>query len=299
MLSCLLMKSSPTTITVPAKLDIQTLDALYHQCLGCGAAPRRSRCVIDLTDTHFIDPGGLTGLAQAVAYLRVQGWSPSVRFPVDEVGYYLVRMGLRRALRGLGRCLGAPRGKRRYAASTALVEVSVIEGAQDVDALLLRLSDRVAGILGAELGYSRADAGNFCNVLSELCRNVIDHSGGVGFVAAQRYTRAQDGDRFAVISVGDVGVGLRSTLGQRYPVDSWSDVEILTRALLPTYSRHPNRGLGLAFVKKISSDYRGSLHMRSGSGRIYIRGNRLVNMGAAPFPGTQVVISLGQRDSGA
>jgi len=73
----------------------------------------------------------------------------------------------------------------------------------------------------------------------------------VGYVAAQRYTRSKDHRKFALISVGDVGLGLRATLGQRYPVDGWTDEQVLLRALAPEYSRHPGRGLGLAFVEKI------------------------------------------------
>jgi anti-sigma regulatory factor (Ser/Thr protein kinase) len=176
-----------------------------------------------------------------------------------------------------------------------LLELTVIEDSKDVEVLLSGLTDRVAQILARELQYAPADVQNFANVISELCRNIIDHSESVGFVAAQRYTRT-DRDRFVLISVGDLGVGLRATLGQRYPVDLWSDSEVIRRALLKQYSRHPDRGLGLTFVKKVASDYRGSLHLRSGSGRIYIRDNRLLELAGPAFPGTQVTISLRERE---
>lgn len=290
------MKKPPRIAKIDGKLDTPESDELFRTVSGWGNPDGTRRCVIDLSGLEFMPPAGLTAVVQSVTHLKQNGWSPSVRFPDREnVRQYLARMGLRRALRGVGRCIGAPRTNGRFRTSTALVELTPIRDTGDVEGLLDGLSDKVAGILETELGYSEADVGNFCNVLSELSRNIIDHSGAVGFVAAQRYTKAADHERFALISVGDVGAGLRSTLGQRYPVDEWSDADVIHRALLPEYSRHPNRGLGLAFVQKVCQDYRGSLHIRSGAARLYIRGRKVFRVDAGWFPGTQVAIALQQK----
>lgn len=271
------------------------MDGVFGIVAQCGKPGLSKRCVLDLSGLRFMAPGGLTGLVQCVVHLCNQGWLPSVRFPTDDgTAQYLVRMGIRRALRGRARCLGAPRGRRRYGHSTALVELTTIQKTGDVDALLDGLTDSVADILEEQLGYSGADVGNFTSVISELSRNIIDHSGAIGFVAAQRYTAASR-TRFALISVGDVGVGLRETLGQRYPVSGWSDAEVIIRALMRDYSRYPNRGLGLALVRKVCQDYRGSLHIRSSTCRIYVRGRKTVAIDAGWFPGTQVAISLQQK----
>lgn len=291
------MKPPQPVINLTGKLDAPEVDDLLRQVVALGNASGSKRCRLDLSGVTFMAPAGLTGLIQSVLYLRRAGWSVGAVFPENEgTAMYLVRMGFKRAARGRCRCLSAPRGKRRYAASTALIELTPIQDSGDVDALMGGLTKRVAGILEKELGYSGADVGNFTNVISELCRNIIDHSGEVGFVAAQRYHRKTDGQGFALISVGDIGVGLRATLGQRYPVESWADETVLVRALLPEYSRHPNRGLGLTFVKQVCQRYRGSLHIRSGSGHLYIRGTAARSFNAGWFPGTQVSISLAQRE---
>lgn len=289
------MKPPPIKIACSGTLDARSLEACLREADVHQDSSQRSP-IIDLSSLSFIDPAGLIGLALCIEHLRGLGPKPSIHFPENEgIGHYLLRMGLRRFLRGRGRCHGAPRGRPRQRVTSALLELTVIERSSDVDTLLARLTDRVSRILTTELRYQPADVHNFASVISELCRNIIDHSESIGFVAAQRYTRA-DRDRFAVISVGDLGVGLRATLGRRYPVERWSDAEVIQRALLPQYSRHPNRGLGLTFVKKIASDYRGSLHLRSGASRIYLRGNRLLALAGAAFPGTQATISLRERE---
>jgi anti-anti-sigma regulatory factor len=288
------MKSPPTTLDCSGTLDARRLEVCLRAATAGHGDQRRSP-VVDLSSLSFVDPAGLVGLALCVEHLRQRGPKPVVHYPADDsVGHYLLRMGLRNVLRGRARNQRAPRGRPRQRISSALLELSIIEDTADVDKLLSRLTDRVGRILKAELHYLPADVHNFASVISELCRNIVDHSGSVGFVAAQRYTRG-DHDRFAVISVGDLGVGLRATLGTRYPVDQWSDTEVLRKSLLPEYSRHPDRGMGLTFVEKVASDYRGSLRLRSGSSCIYIRGNRLLSIPGAPFPGTQATISLRER----
>lgn len=285
-----------TNIKIDGKFDAPEADQLFATVAGWGEPNGARQCTIDLTDLDFMSPAGLTAVAQSAALLKHRGWSPSIRFPDrPDVSQYLTRMGFRRAMRGLGRSLAAPRAGRRFRKSTALVELTTIRDTGDVDGLHEGLADRVAGILEDELGYSGADVGNFCNVISELTRNIIDHSESLGYVAAQRYTRGADQQRFALISVGDIGRGLRATLGQRYPVKGWTDEQVLLRALLPEYSRHPGRGLGLAFVQKVCQDYRGSLHFRSGSCRLYLRGRKAFRVDTGWFPGTQVAISLQEK----
>lgn len=282
-------------LTISGKFDVTEADGLFETVDGWGNPNFTKRCTLDLSDVEFMDPAGLTAVAQAAALLRHRGWSPSVQFPSRaDVSQYLSRMGLRRAMRGVGRCVAAPRS-RRFRGSSALVELTTIRNTGDVEGFLGGLADQVADILEEELGYSGADVGNFCNVISELTRNIIDHSESVGYVAAQRYTRSRDHQRYAWISVGDIGVGLRATLGQRYNVASWSDEQVLLHALLPAYSRHPGRGLGLTFVQKVCQDYQGSLHFRSGRCRLYIRGQRVFRVDGGYFPGTQVAISLLQK----
>jgi hypothetical protein len=49
-------------------------------------------------------------------------------------------------------------------------------------------------------------------------------------------------------------------------------------------------------VSKIVGAYRGSLHIRSGDARLYLR-HRARRLAASPFPGTQLAISLSARST--
>ncbi|MDD5584333.1 MAG: hypothetical protein PHV55_04690, partial [Candidatus Omnitrophica bacterium] len=82
-------------------------------------------------------------------------------------------------------------------------------------------------------------------------------------------------------------------LGKRYDVSSWSHSDAIVQALKKEFSAFPNRGLGLYMVSKITKDYGGALHVRSGDARVYIRYNARGSQ-TVLFPGTQVSISLSE-----
>jgi len=98
------MKNRTSIAKIDGKFDAPEADELFRTITGWGNPNASRRCVIDLTDLDFMLPAGLTAVVQSVAHLKDRGWSPSVRFPArNDVGAYLARMGIRRALRGLAR----------------------------------------------------------------------------------------------------------------------------------------------------------------------------------------------------
>lgn len=283
----------PTT-----KLDPQTMDSVFGQVAAHGYVTDGRPVRIDLSDLQFVAPAGLTGIVLVVRELSERGWYPEVIFPkCPAAAFYVSRMQLESAVEDCAECTGrvGESHKEVLGTSHALLEVMPIEGRKDADGLLKYVDEQVRGILAKELGYEAKDVGNFANVLSELAHNIIDHSESSGCIAAQSYRR-RDGSNFALVSVGDRGIGLRGSLAKRFDVSSWTDSQVILNALRPEYSRHPDRGMGLAFVKKVCKDYRGSLDLSTGRSRVFIRGSKGRQVVRDEFPGTQISISLREAE---
>jgi anti-sigma regulatory factor (Ser/Thr protein kinase) len=175
-----------------------------------------------------------------------------------------------------------------------LLELTPIEQQADVEQVIRTILGRVRRILEGELGYGERDVTAFSTVLAEACTNICDHSADRGVVAAQRYTQ-RGGTRYIVVGVADLGIGIRQSLATRYrQAERWSHIQAIVNALHKEYSRHPDRGLGLFMVSKIVGAYQGSLHIRSGDARLYLR-HRARRLAASPFPGTQLAITLSAR----
>ena len=153
--------------------------------------------------------------------------------------------------------------------------------------------ERVGAILQNELNFKKKEINNFSTIISELCYNIKDHSEDKGFVAVQRYTGKVDGKKYVVVGVGDLGIGIKNSLGKRFEVSAWSHLDAIIAAIKKEYSAFPDRGLGLYMVSKIIKDYRGALHIRSGNSRLYLRYNPR-GVQACFFPGTQISISLSE-----
>jgi signal transduction histidine kinase len=132
----------------------------------------------------------------------------------------------------------------------------------------------------------------FATVVAEVCTNIFDHSGDSGVVAAQRYTRKQDKRKYVIIAVADIGIGIRASLAKRFrDATRWTHLQSIVNALQKEYSSRPERGLGLFMVSKIVGKHDGSLHIRSGDARLYLR-HRARGIPVGDFPGTQLSISL-------
>ena len=251
---------------------------------------RRGSVLLDLSQTSFIDPYGMVCMWALTRHLRTRIQKVEVLLPNSrDVQGYMERMKLLPALRprvrlrnrfGILTGISATAGER-------LLEVTRVRKGQDIGTTVI---EPILGILGKALGG--AHAANFTTPISEVCQNAREHSGDIGAVCVQRYT-SHDGRRYVIIGVADLGVGIRASLGRRYPAaaESWDHETAIVNALKKEYSQFPGRGLGLYKVNQIVSDYEGSLHIRSGDTRLYI-GQRAFAFRGAAFPGTQVCIRL-------
>ena len=259
---------------------------------------RQDNIVLDLSGLTFVDPYGMGMLCLIARHLSRTFWDISCRMPgVEAVRTYLARMNVLAAL-GQFASFEEEAPPRHAASNEALLEMTPITRRDDVESVLRLIGHRVSAILAEELNYKDREIAGFKNVVAELCHNVLDHSFDWGYVAAQRYMDHRRGKKFAIIGVGDLGIGIRGSLAMRYDVSAWTHATAIVNAVRKQFSRDPTRGLGLYVVNRICHDYGGGLHIRSGDARVYIRGRSVYRNETAPFPGTQLSITLYQSDAG-
>jgi len=284
-------------VAVP-NLTAVTMDAVFAEAAALGDGPADGAAEelrLSLEDVRFIDPYGLVGLWCVLRYLQRRHPAITVIPPTDrELQGYLRRMSFAAGTAPGAGLEGTGGGRGASGPSDVLLELTPIEQQADVEKVIRNMLGRVRRILESELGYGERDVTAFCTVLAEACTNICDRSEDRGVVAAQRYTQ-RGGTRYVVVGVADLGIGIRQSLATRYrQAERWSHIQAIINALQKEYSRHPDRGLGLFMVSRIVGAYRGSLHIRSGDARLYLR-HRARRLAASPFPGTQLAISLSAR----
>jgi len=286
-----------------SQLTPRAVDPLLVEFLNyVHRAGSRDELEIDLAGLHFIDPYGLIALCLMGRYVRTAVPRVAYRMPrAYELRTYLGRVRFAEALTGLVELVGpAPvvdQGREKPE-SEALLEITRIEEQADVETVLENIAQRVEVILAEELQYREIEINQFKNVVAELCHNILDHSMNWGYVTAQRYQNPRTRKKYVVIGVGDLGIGIKKSLAERFDARQWTHGQAIVNSLKKHFSRDPTRGLGLYVVNQICSRYEGNLHIRSGDTRVYIRDGRRYEHVSAHFPGTLFGITLYQRDRG-
>jgi anti-sigma regulatory factor (Ser/Thr protein kinase) len=177
--------------------------------------------------------------------------------------------------------------------SPVLLELTKIEEADDTQGAVERVRKKADTLLRRQFNYTSDDIAKFCTALSETCENVCMHSQDWGFIAIQSY---RDKVKMAIF---DLGIGIQSSLAEKADRlgKRWSDCDSILQAMEWGVSRFDDRGrgIGLAGVKDIVRKWRGSMQIRSGTGKIGVNTQRMRGM-AIPdlphFPGTQICITL-------
>ena len=285
------------------RLTPRAVDLLLGRFLGyVHQSGDREKLEIDLAELNFIDPYGLIALCLMGRYARTAISRVVYRTPQTYgLRRYLGRVRFAEALQGLVELTGPDLvvdQEREKPESEALLEITRIEERVDVEAVLEKTSQRVEVILAEELQYRESEINQFKNVIAELCHNILDHSANWGYVTAQRYQDPRSHKKYVVIGVGDLGIGIKKSLTERFSTNEWTHGQAITNSLKKHFSRDSTRGLGLYIVNQICNQYEGNLHIRSGDTRIYIRGRRRYEHVSAHFPGTLVSITLYQRQPG-
>ncbi len=291
-----------SVITVPPSLDDYTFEQVVEQL---AAVPQDAKVIVDARHTRWASPFGLTALL-TLGQTRTE--RPSFTAPDnEETSSYWARTGFFRHAEELFDLHGSV-PKARGGESTVLLEITPVTKSEDVHEVVGRIQQKAQQILSKELNIDAKATVGFAMTLSEVCQNIVEHAGRGGWVAVQTYTwRKRLGRRVVVIAVCDAGLGFRQSLESapgRVRSDRWDDAEALEEAVVRGVSRFrdPGRGQGLAGVRRYVGRWDGKVSVRSGTARIAIvpswDDDVPLQEKLAPFPGSQVQVTIPERVSG-
>lgn len=247
--------------------------------------------IVDLRSAAFVDPYGIAALVMVSRRLQQRDQRFVCVLPDQERPQRAaVQMGLLDALRPCTELRNLPTASLQRPSS--ILPVTAVQSRHDVQVVV----ERLVAITRDRLGYGAGDAMDAAKVVSELCNNVVDHSGSQGVVLAQMGSDRR-GQRYVALAVADDGIGIRGSLARRHAEAArWRDGDAIERALGGLSSRQAGGGAGLRSVTAVVRRYLGRLTVRSGSDRIYLAADRMPTTHAgAAFPGTLVGISFSQQ----
>jgi anti-sigma regulatory factor (Ser/Thr protein kinase) len=263
----------------------------------------RNQDFIDLRSIKFIDPYGMVGILEAGRYLESKNIRKTLLLPESsEVVRYLERMDFfKYAASFFYMEPGSPDLPEKYLRSSysdVLLEITPIIKSDDIHYIVGKVKKRAYTILEKHLRYDDRAINGFIVALSEVCQNIIEHSENTGFVGIQKYRFQKQDMNVVKIAVMDLGVGFRTSLSERIPVND--DFHALEEALLHGVSRHRDegRGHGLAAVRKFVKKWNGKIMIRSGTAKLSIIPDwafgKKREMNLEYFPGSQINIMLPQ-----
>jgi anti-sigma regulatory factor (Ser/Thr protein kinase) len=257
--------------------------------------------MLDLRDAAFIDPYGMVGILEMGEVFIKEGLPKTLRLPESmEVLRYLERMDFFTFAGNYFTLLPArPEIAGKYprnSSSDVLLEITPAEKSDDIHFIVGKVKERAQAILAKHLNYSARTINGFIVALSEVCQNIVEHSGTRGFVGIQKYHFQSLSRNVVKIAVMDTGIGFMNSLSDRFLLRN--DLHAIEKALLHGASRFTDqgRGHGLAAVRKFVQQWNGKLSLRSGTASLtllpkWARG-REKELDLTPFPGAQISILL-------
>jgi len=127
-------------------------------------------------------------------------------------------------------------------------------------------------------------------VIREACSNAIEHSESDAYVTLQKYSYPKTK---IMISVGDLGIGIKEHLKRVHGWVGKNDVDFIKQALSGKSGRTDKEGgFGLKTIQGITSKQNGEIRIRSGKGLIIINEGVKEYIFNHNFPGTQYTIIL-------
>ncbi|MEO6500684.1 MAG: hypothetical protein ABIQ09_02090 [Jatrophihabitantaceae bacterium] len=208
--------------------------------------------LLDLSGLSWLDPLHLVGVAAIAELAAARGSRLRLSGLCGNPAGYASRMRLGAIVEHFGGTHDLPVNQRELDRRDSLLEVTELATGSDVRQLSGLVYDRIAGH-DAEIAHALHTA------LAEIGANVCEHSGTVGFMAAQTLP-SQGVLRFAV---ADAGTGLLGTLGDQGAED---DRMAITMALSGTSRKQgPGRGTGLPTAVSVVSRLGGEILLASGT----------------------------------
>lgn len=260
---------------------------------------------VDLKGVDFVEPAGLCALAALLEFLgpRSEG-AVGLALPSGgtDVAAYLERMDFFRLFGGRVEAnvdVGGLEERRRGNPGT-LQELVNFHSEEEIPALIGRIAE-----IPTNKGYGQSERAAICATLSEICANAVEHGHSPfgAYAAVQAYNHVVSGSsrqgEEVLIAIADGGVGIRETLSRnpKYAEHTETDNDALRHAVRMGVSGtgEVGRGGGLALVAQISARRKGSLSLRSGSGRVTFYNERTNSRNVPRFPGAFVRVSLPRK----
>jgi hypothetical protein len=257
--------------------------------------PRRRELILDLRAVTQCEPYALAALHCVVRYLAGADKAPFLILPEDErLLADLYRLRFPEAMQPFtANQLEIALDPRDAAETGVVAPLMQVGGPEDAPRLLEVMAAARPRVM-AHLGFDAGDMARLEAAVIELCRNVWDHAGTMGIVAAQLTRQPRTERPIIQVGVADLGIGIKASLAARYLVAAWSDAEAILHAVRPGVSRYDTRrGIGLTQALETARRADGALVIRSGTARVSLPDRRLAT--GSLFPGTQIALELRGR----
>lgn len=214
------------------------------------------RVRVDLDGLDWVPPAVMVATAALAHRSRTQGIDFELTGPNrPDAAHYVARMRLGRVLAELDAGHDLPE-VREHDRQEDLIEVTGMDSPSAVERLA-RMVFRKLRPRGVEL------AGALHRSVAEIGENVMDHSGTIGYLAAQTLPRR----RQLLIAIADAGVGMRATLAHRGAESDEHAIMLATQDRVSRYDE-PDRGRGLPSALELIAREAGSLYIASGTAAI-------------------------------
>lgn len=259
---------------------------------------------VDLSRITFIEPYSLVSLLLLGRdYLRQTGERITlVNIPI-HIHQYLARMDFfEHGIYDIKEELDQKLFLKRSSQSSRLLEIIEIPGKEResvkvIGKVITIFRKRARNIL--KYWFSPNIIDYFVTVISELCQNIFEHSLDSGFIAIQTYSTGSE--HTFRIAICDSGTGIRNSFRDNQDISYDSNAQLIEKVLTTPLSSKRRFGYGLCQVNAIMEELRGSVFIRSEDASVSIMHHRkkggstysFLKNELAPFPGTQISISLG------
>jgi len=259
--------------------------------------------VFNLSKINFIEPYSLLGLLLfGRNYLRASGQKIALSGIPFSIHQYLIRMDFfKKNIFHVVEQLDPKYFLKRNSVSRNLIEITEIptkerQSISVITGIIALFRKRADHILKYWVSTSIIDY--FVTVISEICQNIFEHSLDSGYLAMQTYSMGTS--QIARLVIADSGIGIRESFSAREELASLAGSHVIEKALTTPISSKRRFGYGLCQVNAIIEKLKGSIYIRSGESSATVlhkqkqsgASHMFLRDDLAPFPGTQISISL-------
>ncbi len=250
-------------------------------------AEPRQPLVLDLSAVRWICPYGailLSSLCRYQAFIRGRPVSlsnarPDVRQYLHDINFFLRSSGVAKV------GIAAENYPSERVGEWTVLEMLTIRGPRDAAGVYARAHRALA-----DWDLNPAANSLVERTISEMVKNVIDHSESTGLITLQRYARGRGAN--VQVAIGDFGVGIAESLRARRMTANTVSA-FIDLALKLHLDDGGDFGHGLAWLERTALRGGGSIVVRSGTGLLRASATQRRALDGRPaLPGTQLAVRL-------